>query len=166
MAAPRFPDPALQDHVEDSGYRTRLEVQVPNAGSRGRVDIVAYGLFHNTDVAFDVSVTTADTVDTITQASAEVGFAAKKRARLKESKYTAACRVLGLTFGPLILEDTKGYLDASVTALFAALQIRHLARTPLDYWFQGVSRAPRDLRGRSRMRSCSPSQLRRQPASG
>ncbi len=35
--------------LKRSGYRTRLEVQVPNAGSRGRVDIVAYGLFHNTD---------------------------------------------------------------------------------------------------------------------
>ena len=137
--------------LKRSGYRTRLEVQVPNAGSRGRVDIVAYGLFHNTDVAFDVSVTTADTVDTITQASAEVGFAAKKRARLKESKYTAACRAQGLTFRPLILEDT-GYLDASVTALFAQLSrsdtfeesvpefTTWAARTPLEYWFQGVSR--------------------------
>jgi hypothetical protein len=65
--------------LKKSGYRTRLEVHVPNAGSEDRVDIVAYGLFHNTDVAFDASVIAADSVNIINQTSAEAGFAARKR---------------------------------------------------------------------------------------
>ena len=106
--------------LKKSGYRTRLEVHVPNAGSEDRVDIVAYGLFHNTDVAFDVSVIAADSVNIINQTSAEAGFAAGKRARQKEVMYTTACRAQNFTFRPLILEDT-GFLDANVTALFAQL---------------------------------------------
>ncbi len=45
--------------LKRSGYRTRLEVHVPNAGTEDRVDIVAHGLFHNTDVAFEVSIIAA-----------------------------------------------------------------------------------------------------------
>ena len=137
--------------LKKSGYRTRLEVHVPNAGAQNRVDIVAYGLFHNTDVAFDVSVIAADSVNIINQTSAEAGFAAGKRARQKEVMYTTACRAQNFTFRPLILEDT-GFLDANVTALFAQLSksdqfeesvpefTTWAARKALDYWYQGVSR--------------------------
>ncbi len=118
---------------------------------RGSGGIVAYGLFHNTDVAFDVSVIAADTVNIINQTSAEAGFAAGKGARQKEVMYTSACRAQNFTFRPLILEDT-GFLDANVTALFAQLSksdqfeesvpefTTWAAWKALDYWYQGGSR--------------------------
>ena len=126
--------------------------RVPVGQIRGEADFLVYGLSDELgDVAFDVSVTTSDSLNLVTRSAAVAGVAAEKRAQEKRDKYAAACSALGIGFSPLILEDT-GYLHPTVHAFLSRLSesdgsedcipesTTWAVRSPRDFWYQAISR--------------------------
>ena len=99
------------------GLSCRREVQVPGAGQRNRVDLVVNGLNMDGSVsAFDVTVVASDSVSRVGNASVSCGAAAAERALLKVDKYTDACRKVGMTFHPLVFEES-GFVHNDVQSI-------------------------------------------------
>ncbi len=115
------------------------------------MDIVAYGLFHNIDVAFDVSVIAADSVNIINQHPPRQALPPGNE-RDRRKSCTRPRAVHRTSPSARSSWRTQAFLDANVTALFAQLSksdqfeesvpefTTWAARKALDYWYQGVSR--------------------------
>ena len=99
------------------GLSCRREVQVPGGGHRNRVDLVVNGLnMDGSASAFDVTVVASDGVLKVGNSSVVCGAAAAERALLKVDKYTDACRQVGMSFHPLVFEES-GFVHVDIQSI-------------------------------------------------
>lgn len=141
----------LGDMMRAVGMFTRLEVEAPGVGSRGRVDILRHDEVGN-GIAYDVTVSGSDSGVGAPQGS-KAGLVAERRAAQKTGKYSEPSRRLGWVFVPLVMEDS-GFLHSLVHDLIRYCASRAdnyeesvpefttwATKTFSGYWYQRMSRS-------------------------